>query len=65
MTVVPGNLIISFLAVPGHTYYFQASPNLSSWINVNTNALASTSTNIYEVINEKGSGSAFFRLMVQ
>ncbi|HEY1663209.1 MAG TPA: choice-of-anchor Q domain-containing protein [Verrucomicrobiae bacterium] len=62
---VQGNLILSFTAVPSHTYYFQASPNLTSWINLNTNGPFGTSTNITEVINEQPAESQFFRLFVQ
>lgn len=65
MLPLRGNLILSFTAVPSHTYYVQASPDLSAWTDLTTNGPMATSTNIYEVINEQSAGSHFFRLFVQ
>ena len=65
MLPLRGNLVLSFTAVPSHTYYVQASADLSSWTDLITNGPIATSTNIYEIINEQPAGSHFFRLFVQ
>ena len=73
-TGVPGNLIfaasanyylLSFTTVASKTCRLQASTNLITWIDLNTNGPFATATNISQIIGKQGFKTRFFRLLVQ
>ena len=65
ITSVAGNILLSFTASPPNLYFLQASTNLSTWSNLNTNGPFPVSTNISQTISQQGFNPRFFRLLVQ
>jgi hypothetical protein len=73
-TGVPGNLnfaasanyyLLSFTAAASKTCRLQASTNLITWTDLNTNGPFATATNISQTIGKQGFKTCFFRLLVQ
>ena len=73
-TGVPGNLnfaasanyyLLSFTAAASKTCRLQASTNLITWTDLNTNGPFATATNISRTIGKQGFKTCFFRLLVQ
>jgi hypothetical protein len=60
-----GNVLLSFTASPSNSYRLQASTNLSTWTDLNTNGPFPNSTNISQTISKQGLNLRFFRLLVQ
>ncbi len=65
ITSVTGNILLSFTASAPILYFLQASTNLSTWSNLNTNGPFAASTNISQTISTQGFNTRFFRLLVQ
>lgn len=65
ITSIAGNVLLSFTASPSSSYRLQASTNLSTWTDLNTNGPFSSSTNISQAIDKQGLNLRFFRLLVQ
>jgi hypothetical protein len=59
------NVLLSFTASLPGSYRLQASTNLSTWTDLNTNGPFSSSTNISQTIDMQGLNLRFFRLLVQ
>ena len=59
------NILLSFIASPPSVYRLQASTNLSTWTDLNTNGPFASPTNISQTISPQGIGRCFFRLRVQ
>jgi hypothetical protein len=59
------SVVLSFPASATNSYRLQASTNLSTWTDLNTNGPFGISTNISQTINEQGFNFRFFRLLVQ
>ena len=57
-------VLIYITALPG-SYRLQASTNLTTWIDLNTNGPFSAATNISQTISAQGFNTRFFRLLVQ
>jgi hypothetical protein len=61
----PNGVVLSFPASATISYRLQASTNLSTWTDLNTNGPFGVSTNITQTISEQGLNLRFFRLLVQ
>jgi hypothetical protein len=61
----PNGVVLSFPASATNSYRLQASTNLSTWTDLNTNGPFGVSTNITQTISEQGLNLRFFRLLVQ
>ena len=65
ITSATNNVVLTYItALPG-SYRLQASTNLTTWIDLNTNGPFSTATNISQTISQQGFNNRFFRLLVQ
>jgi hypothetical protein len=58
-------VVLSFPASATNSYRLQASTNLSTWTDLNTNGPFGVSTNISQTIGRQGLNLRFFRLLVQ
>jgi hypothetical protein len=65
MTFTTGNVLLSFAAFPPSLYRLQASTNLLTWTDLNTNGPIGISTNISQTISKQGFNHRFFRVLVQ
>ncbi len=65
ITTVTTNVVLSFTASPTETYCLQASTNLSTWTDLNTNGPFASATNITQVISKQGFKTRYFRLLMQ
>jgi hypothetical protein len=65
VTSATNNVLLTYItALPG-SYRLQASTNLTTWIDLNTNGPFSSVTNISQTISQQGLNVRFFRLLVQ
>ena len=65
ITSTTNNVVLTYItALPG-SYRLQASTNLTTWIDLNTNGPFSIATNISQTISTQGFNTRFFRLLVQ
>jgi hypothetical protein len=60
-----GNFMLGFTAYPPASYRLQASSNLSSWIDLETNGPFASVTNVNLSVSTSGWNYRFFRLLVQ
>jgi hypothetical protein len=60
-----GNFMLQFTAYPPASYRLQASSNLSSWIDLETNGPFASVTNVNLSVSTSGWSYRFFRLLVQ
>jgi hypothetical protein len=59
------NVLLTYItALPG-LYQLQASSNLTTWIDLNTNGPFTSQTNIIQTISQQGFNVRYFRLVVQ
>ena len=65
ISVTAGNFLLSFTASPPSAYRFQASTNLTTWTDLNTNGPFASSTNISQTISQQGFNRRYFRLLLQ
>jgi hypothetical protein len=65
ITSTASNVLLTFTAYPSISYDLQASTNLSTWIDLNTNGPFASSTNVTQTISKQGLNPQFFRLLVQ
>jgi hypothetical protein len=65
ITSTASNVLLTFTAYPSISYDLQASTNLSTWTDLNTNGPFAYSTNISQTISKQGLNLRFFRLLVQ
>jgi hypothetical protein len=60
-----GNFMLGFTAYPPASYRLQASSNLASWIDLETNGPFTSVTNVNLSVSTSGWRYRFFRLLVQ
>lgn len=60
-----GNFMLGFTAYPPASYRLQASSNLSSWVDLETNGPFASVTNVNLSVSTSGWSYRFFRLLVQ
>jgi hypothetical protein len=56
---------INFTAFPGILYRLQASTNLSSWFDLETNGPFDCSTTLCRLVNTQGSDHWFYQFLLQ
>jgi hypothetical protein len=59
------NVLLTFTAAPPYAYRLQASTNLFTWSDLNTNGPFATATNISQTISQQGFSRRFFQLLLQ
>jgi hypothetical protein len=59
------NVLLAYIAALPGSYRLQASTNLTTWIDLNTNGPFSSATNISQTISQQGFNLRYFRLLVQ
>jgi hypothetical protein len=64
-TKTNGNYILAFTAYPSFSYRLQASTNLSSWVDLETNGPYASVTNVNLNVGTTDWSYRFFRLLVQ
>jgi hypothetical protein len=57
--------LLSFTVAPSSAYRLQASTNLTTWTDLNTNGPFATATNISQTISRQGFNLRYFRLLLQ
>ena len=65
ITSTSTNVLLSFTASPPSSYRLQASTNLITWTDLNTNGPFASATNVSQAISNQGFKNRFFRLLVQ
>jgi len=65
ITAAANCFLITFTGPAANAYRLQASTNLLTWIDLNTNGPFASSTNITQVINRQDFNRCFFRMLVQ
>jgi hypothetical protein len=65
ITATKTNILLSFTATPPNAYRLQASTNLTTWTDLNTNGPFASATNINQTISQQGFNRRYFRLLVQ
>jgi hypothetical protein len=65
LTSAANGASFNFTAFPAILYRLQASTNLLSWIDLETNGPFASSTNICNPISTQGWNHRFFRLLLQ
>jgi hypothetical protein len=65
LTANGNDFLLSFTTVTGKTCRLQASTNLITWSDLNTNGPFATATNISQAISPQGFDRRFFRLLLQ
>jgi hypothetical protein len=64
-TKTNANFTLSFTAYPSFSYRLQASTNLSSWVDLETNGPFASQTNLNLTVGTSGWSYRFFRLLIQ
>jgi hypothetical protein len=59
------NILLSYTTTLSGSYRLQASTNLSTWTDLNTNGPFASSTNISQTISRQGFNLRYFRLLIQ
>jgi hypothetical protein len=65
ITTTANGFLISFTGTPASAYRLQASTNLSTWTDLNTNGPFASSTNLTQPVSQQGFKFRFFRVLVQ
>ena len=65
ITIVTNMVVINYTAYPTNLYRLQASTNLTSWIDLETNGPFAGPTNMSKTISAQGWNRRFFRMLLQ
>ena len=65
ITAVTNTVVITYTAYPSYSYRLQASTNLTSWVDLQTNGPFASQTNVNNTVSVQGWSSRFFRLLAQ